>query len=169
MTKSTVSVSTSEDVSSKPKCVQLRVPAETEYLELIRAVVSGVAIRMGFGPGEAAEIEMAVDEACTNVIVHAYGRKPGHRAGQDAPLEEIDLQMTFAQDRIVVLILDRARPFSPEPFDDANIKKYLMQRKGHGLGIYIMKRFMHEVKYSFKPGVGNELQLVRYLGLPRAT
>lgn len=151
------------------KCVQLRVPAETEYLELIRQVVHGVALRMGFGPQEAAEVEMSVDEACTNVIVHAYGRPPGQKLAPGAPDDAIDLQIVFCPEKIAILILDRAKPFTPEDLGELEIKEHLAQRKGHGLGIYIIKRFMHEVKYTYKPGRGNELQLVRYLKTPHTS
>ena len=51
----------------------LVVPGETDYLHLIRDFVCAVARKMGFPDQRVGEIEIAVDEACANIIEHAYG------------------------------------------------------------------------------------------------
>ncbi|HEX9960769.1 MAG TPA: ATP-binding protein, partial [Pyrinomonadaceae bacterium] len=50
----------------------LQVPSSTENLALIREFVSSAATQAGFDEKEVAKLELAVDEACANVIEHAY-------------------------------------------------------------------------------------------------
>jgi anti-sigma regulatory factor (Ser/Thr protein kinase) len=51
---------------------KLRIPSQTDNLELIRDFVSKLASKVGFSEEDVGKIELAVDEACTNVIKHAY-------------------------------------------------------------------------------------------------
>ena len=55
----------------------LQVPSSTENLALIREFVSSAAQQAGFDNNEIARLELAVDEACANVIEHAYGGQIG--------------------------------------------------------------------------------------------
>ena len=57
--------------------VTLRCAAEAECLKEIRAAVGAAALRCGCAEEEAQDIVLAVDEACQNVIRHAYGGAPG--------------------------------------------------------------------------------------------
>ena len=59
----------------KPKTEQeykLRIPSQTDNLELIRGFIGKVAEKVGFGEADVGKIELCCDEACTNVIKHAY-------------------------------------------------------------------------------------------------
>jgi len=125
--------------------VVLTVPGKAEYLDLIRRVVIDVVQRMGFDEEDAAKIEMAVDEACTNVIDHSLALAEG--AAPDAP-EKIDLTLAIEVDRIVITITDAGQPFSPVDFEPIDLQTYFANGEGHGLGIYIMKTFMDEVVHS---------------------
>ena len=139
--------------------VVLAVPGRAQYLDLIRKVVTDVVQRMGFGEEDAAKIEMAVDEACTNVMEHGY--EDGMAAfGAPGP---IDLKLTIEADRIVITIRDAARPFSPAEFEPTDLQTYFATGDGRGLGIYIMKTFMDEVVHSEADQGGNQLTLVKYL------
>lgn len=138
--------------------VVLTVPGKAEYLDLIRRVVTDVVQRMGFDEEDAAKIEMAVDEACTNVIDHSLAEG----AAPDAP-EKIDLTLSIEVDRIVITITDAGQPFSPVDFEPIDLQTYFASGEGHGLGIYIMKTFMDEVVHSEPPDGGNQLTLVKYL------
>jgi len=56
----------------------LGVPSSTQNLSLIRDFVSGIGAQVGFDENEAARLALAVDEACANVIEHAYGAEDTH-------------------------------------------------------------------------------------------
>jgi serine/threonine-protein kinase RsbW len=60
-------------VTSIERKFTLHVPSSTENLALIREFVTAVGTQAGFTDDEVARLELAVDEACTNVIEHAYG------------------------------------------------------------------------------------------------
>ena len=50
----------------------LHVPSSTQHLAMIRDFVSSVGVQAGLGEDDVARLEMAVDEACANVIEHAH-------------------------------------------------------------------------------------------------
>ena len=52
--------------------VKLTVPAVSDYIAVVRLAIAGVAARMNFSVDEIEDIKVAVSEACTNVVRHAY-------------------------------------------------------------------------------------------------
>ena len=62
-------------VSRKTNSFRLKLPANSENLDIIRKFIAGIAENMGFSEEEIYQIELAVDEACANVIRHAYVEK----------------------------------------------------------------------------------------------
>ena len=85
------------------------------------------------------DLQLAVEEACANVIEHAYGGKGG------------DLVITFAaRDRDVVLtVRDHGRPFAPEKVVAPDMSVPLTQRRIGGLGLHLMYQLMDEVQFDF--------------------
>ena len=80
------------------EAVRLRFPARPEYLRLARLAVTGVGERMSFGRSDLADLKLAVTEACSNTVRHAYA--PG------AP-GEIDLELRIEDDRLELVVEDR--------------------------------------------------------------
>ena len=66
---------------------QLHVPSSTENLSMIRDFVGNVGARAGFGKGDVMQLELAVDEACANVMEHAYGSDATHEVTVKAVLD----------------------------------------------------------------------------------
>jgi len=60
-----------------PAAMILSVPAEPESVSLVRQAVTGVADTLGMSPGARDDLRIAVTEAATNVVVHAYPDRPG--------------------------------------------------------------------------------------------
>jgi anti-sigma regulatory factor (Ser/Thr protein kinase) len=81
---------------------------------------------------------LSVDEACTNVIEHAYDY---NSAGQ------ITVSCSLIGENFTVTIEDNGAPFDPTTIPEPNVNQGLDERKAGGLGIYFMKKFMDEVKY----------------------
>ena len=77
--------------------VHLRFPARPEYLLLARLAVAGVARRLPLGRKEVADLKLAVTEACSNVVRHAYAD------GSDG---EIELELVVAPDRLELVVED---------------------------------------------------------------
>jgi serine/threonine-protein kinase RsbW len=136
--------------------IALRVPRDTYYLSHVRGTIVELARRAGFPPGATAEIEMAVDEACSNAMRHA--RPPGATADDAITLD------AFADGAgLTVTVADGGEPFPFERSGALDLDTYLAERQPGGLGVYIIKRFMDEVEYRHRPEVGNELRMRKYL------
>jgi anti-sigma regulatory factor (Ser/Thr protein kinase) len=82
--------------------------------------------------------QLSVDEACTNVIEHAYAY---NSAGQ------ITISCTLTGEEFTVTIEDNGAPFDPTTTPEPDVNLGLDERKAGGLGIYFMKKLMDKVKY----------------------
>jgi serine/threonine-protein kinase RsbW len=131
----------------------LKIPSQTDNLELIRNFVAGLAKKVGFDEDESNKIELAVDEACTNVVEHAY---------QHDESRDIDIAIKIDYNKFTVIVTDRGRTFNFEELEMPDMKSYLAELRVGGLGIYLMKTLMDEVDYRSKPGVKNEVKMVKY-------
>ncbi len=135
------------------KNYSLKIPGQTDNLEVIRNFVAGVAKKVGFDGEEVNKIELAVDEACTNVIEHAY---------QHNEKQNIDVAVKIDYNKFTVVVTDRGKGFNMEEIELPDMKSYLAEIRVGGLGIYLMKRLMDEVDYHSEPGVKNEVRMVKY-------
>ncbi len=93
---------------------------------------------------------LAVDEACTNIIKHAY---------KSFPEGEIVIHLKFDHKKLTVEIKDYGKAFEPELIPPPDLQKYYRQRRIGGLGMYLMKTLMDEVKYVSIPGKYNQVLL----------
>ena len=135
-------------------------PGHARYLAYIRALVCDSARAVGFDPDEVARIEMAVDEACTNVLKHAYAPNSAWQR-QDRP-PEIRIQiLTDHPDLLIVEINDHGRGFDFAAYDPGVLAERTARMQTNGYGIAIMRRFMDEVTYHSSAEHGNTLRLVK--------
>lgn len=131
----------------------LKIPSETDNLELIREFVSKVATKVGFGDDDINKIELAIDEACTNVVKHAY---------KDKNEKTIGIAIKLDYDRFTVVVTDTGKGFDIKKLKTPDMKEYLAEMRVGGLGIYLIHSLMDEVHFDIKPGVKNEVQMVKY-------
>jgi serine/threonine-protein kinase RsbW len=134
------------------KTFTLQVPSSTENLALIREFVTTVAAQAGLSEAEAAKLELAVDEACANVIEHAYGH--------DA-LKEVTVNANFDGDSITFKIVDTGKGFDPSQVKQEELETLIAKRKDGGLGMRLIKTLMDEVQYEIVPGQKNELRMTK--------
>ena len=132
----------------------LKISSQTENLKRVRRFVASAARRFGFTVDEASKIALAVDEACTNIIKHAYN------FAQD---KDIQLNILFHDGKFEVLITDHGRAFDPDRVPVPNMRDYLTHYRHGGLGMYLMKSLMDKVEYRIRPGLKNQVSLVKYL------
>ena len=133
---------------------QLRIPSETDNLELIREFVTKVAEKVGFPLDEVGKIELACDEACTNVIKHAYASNNGKQS--------LDILIKIDFDKFTLVVTDRGKGFNPKQIKMPDMDEYLAELKVGGLGIYLMKTLMDKVDYDMQPGKKNQVTMVKY-------
>jgi serine/threonine-protein kinase RsbW len=129
-----------------------RFPAQFEYLDEIRDFVAEVASQNGFDGKEIYSIQLAADEAASNIIEHAYA---GVRNG------DIEISCGMENGALIIVMFDRGKPFDPSTVRPPNLKADLSRRKIGGLGIYLMRKLMDDVRYESIPGKGNRLTLLK--------
>jgi serine/threonine-protein kinase RsbW len=132
----------------------LVIPSQTERLKEAREFISQAAGQFGFGEDDVNKIVLAVDEACTNIIKHAYGYGKNYT---------IRLSITTSGKEFEITITDQGRPFDPSSVTPPDMKEYLSHFKRGGLGMYLMKTVMDKVEYDFKPGPVNRVRHTKYL------
>jgi len=91
-----------------PPAVRLCMPALPANVALVRQALAGLTDELGVEPARAADMKIALTEACTNVVVHAYGDEPG-------PLE---VTMAVEHCRLVLGVRDRGNGLHPLPGRD---------------------------------------------------
>ncbi len=122
-------------------------PADLTELHRARAFVREHAARAGFVPPALGEIELAVTEAVSNVMRHAYGGDPS---------QQLVVQVIVDERELVVEVLDQGE--SPEKLPDADPD--LDDPGPGGYGLYLIRTVMDEVEWLRQPGV-NVLRLRR--------
>ena len=133
----------------------LKVSSKTENLEIIRDFIRRLAIRGGFNDVEAGQIELAVDEACTNAIKHAHQNNKRYR---------LDITSYLDLDKIEIIITDKGAGFSASRIPEPDLVENMHKAKKGGLGIHLMRTLMDEVSFSINPGRKNQVLMVKYLG-----
>ena len=139
----------------------LQTPGHGSYLAYIRPIVGDLARKVGFDESEIAKIEMAVDEACSNVVKHAYS--PNKEWCWQHRDPEIRLDIRTEGGSLVIEINDHGQRFDFANYRPTDMENDLREMKRGGYGIPIMRNFMDEVQYSSNDQTGNTLRMVKYL------
>jgi anti-sigma regulatory factor (Ser/Thr protein kinase) len=63
---------------------------------------------------------------------------------------------------LVIQLRDHGKPFKPESIHEPDIHAPLKKRPSHGLGIYIMRKWMDDVRFEFSPETGNLVTLIKH-------
>lgn len=129
-------------------------PAKFEFLDEIRDFVAEVARSGGFDEKEVYSIQLAADEAASNIIEHAY---------EDVADGQIELTCEMQGSTLFITMQDHGRPFDVKKIKKPNLKANLSERQIGGLGIYLMRKLMDEVKYQ-SSGAGNILTMAKRKG-----
>jgi sigma-B regulation protein RsbU (phosphoserine phosphatase) len=142
-----------EQATMDGEIMRIRVPARPDRLRLIRMSVEQAAQYCAAEPSWTSDLVMAVDEACQNIIRHAYGSRG----------EEGDIVIDFIrrQDALEVHLMDFAAPVDPEAIKPRDLGDV---RPG-GLGVHLIRSVCDEARFvPPPPGVGNLFKLTKRLG-----
>jgi sigma-B regulation protein RsbU (phosphoserine phosphatase) len=138
-----------KESAKEEELVRLEVSARPDRLKLVRRAVSEAVALCGCGETLARDLVIGVDEACQNVIRHAYGGDPEG---------EMIVEIRRKGDELIILLRDFAPPVDvdkirPRDLDDL--------RPG-GLGTHLIDQVMDEVAFlPPPPGGGNLLRMVK--------
>ncbi len=130
---------------------ELKIEGKLENLSLIGEFIGDSMRSFGLDNHKIFDVQLAVDEACTNIIEYGYANEVG----------TIDIACQRKGDEIIVIIKDKGKPFDPTSVQPPDLNASLEERKAGGLGIYFMKKLMDEVKYEFSGGKNVLTMVVR--------
>ncbi|QDI92476.1 anti-sigma B factor RsbW [Salicibibacter halophilus] len=126
--------------------IEMKVPAKPEYVGIIRLTASGVANRVGYAYDEIEDIKVALAEACTNVVDHAYENEGLISLRFHVHDEFVEFKISDDGRNVDVEELKRYRgPIKPdEPIQKLN--------EG-GLGLFLIETLMDDVQIKRDKGV----------------
>jgi len=127
------------------------IESRVEEVARARRWLAEHALAAGFPEDETRRVGLALSEACTNVIEHAYGGQPGHH---------IDLQLDVDAERLTVRVRDTGRPFDPASYRPPDLSR----AHESGYGVHLMRSIMDEVRYAPSEEGGTQLTMVRLRG-----
>ena len=130
---------------------QLVIPSETKYLNLVTGLAKRAPLVAGLDDSAAAKVSIAVDEAVTNVILHAYNGEASH---------QVELQLRFTPQALKVHIFHSGQGMREDQIVLPDPKEYVTHPRKGGLGLLLMSRFMDEVRFLEAPG-RNECCLIK--------
>ncbi len=137
---------------------RLFVPAHLENLEKMFAFVREGARRQGFDKEQINKIQLACEEALVNVINYAYPGKNG----------DLEIIYNNKETGLEIEIIDSGIAFDPLTLPEPNIQAPMEERRIGGLGIFMIRKIMDEVKYKRDRG-HNILTLIKNGGTPLET
>jgi serine/threonine-protein kinase RsbW len=126
----------------------IKVQSDPKYLSVIRTVTAKMGEVYGLSESATEDIKLAIDEACSNVIRHAYGG--------DAR-QSILVRYRMTKKGFEVLIEDNGAKVQPESIEGRNLDDI---RPG-GLGVHFIKRAFDIFQFDPRKRKGNRLRLVR--------
>ncbi len=137
--------------------IEIKIPAKPEYVGVVRLTSSGIAGRMGFSYDDIEDLKIAISEACTNAVQHAY---------KSTNIGEVVIGFGLFKDRLEVMVADQGESFNFQelksqlgPFDQEGASVEIM-REG-GFGLYLIESLMDEVRIQHKEGV--TVYMTKYL------
>jgi serine/threonine-protein kinase RsbW len=131
--------------------VEMKVPAKAEYVGVIRLSISGIASRMGFSYEAIEDLKIALSEAATNVVSHAYDLK------EDG---ELSIGFGIYEDRLEIMVSDQGESFRFEeiknrigPVDVAKEVRAISELREGGFGLFLINALMDKVEINNQYGV----------------
>jgi serine phosphatase RsbU (regulator of sigma subunit)/anti-sigma regulatory factor (Ser/Thr protein kinase) len=120
------------------KTKRISVAAESKNLLKVRDFVVKYGKKMGLLARQVSEVKLAVDEAVSNIIRHAYTGKPGN----------VQIELNKLESAVQIRILDEGIEFDWNSVLEPDLYRYVETRRKGGLGIWLIKKLMDEVVYE---------------------
>ncbi len=134
----------------------INILSDIKNLSQVRTLVSRFLLEGGINEPQIIEgIKLAIDEALTNIIKHAYQFRKG---------KKIDIRLQFNGDRLTVILRDRGLSFLWEEVPEPDLNRYVREEREDGWGIFLIKNLMDEISYCPLKGTHNEMVMIKYLG-----
>jgi serine/threonine-protein kinase RsbW len=129
--------------------VALTIPARAEYVALCRLALTGIARTRALSPELVADLKLALTEACSNSVRHAY------EEGREGAVE---IRYELSEDRLVVEVTDEGSGFDPDVLERAQ-----EELDEGGLGIAIIRAVTDDLEIGVRAEGGSRLRFTKYL------
>lgn len=137
--------------ADESRTVRLTIPAKPEYITLTRLALTGLARVRPLSDDTLADLKLALTEACSNSVRHAYGEAGGH----------VEISFELSEDRLVVEVADEGAGFDATGAAPGRDDEELAEG---GLGIAIIRSIADEVEIGgHANGRGSRLRFVKLL------
>lgn len=129
----------------------LTVKSDVRQLAHIGEFINQTAHAAGLDERAVFAVELACDEACSNVIRHGYAGQPG----------DIHITCHVSDSNFVVEVADHGPPFDPLSVKPALAAKSIDDIPVGGRGVYLIRKLMDTVTYQYDPRHGNRLTMIK--------
>jgi len=137
--------------STVSQLATLRISADSDRLADVRAFIRQTAMAYGVRPEAVPDLVQAVDESVCNAIVHGYRGAPGF----------VEVELGRDGDDLLVRLRDQAPAFDPTTMPAPDLDQPLATRRPGGMGVFLTRQLVDEVRHRAPDGSGNELTLVK--------
>ena len=129
----------------------LRLAAELNNLETIRRFVEVSTRALHVDQEAAYDLAQAVDECATNIVVHGYQGQPG----------SIEIEIERVGETLTIALRDHAPVFDPTGVPSPDLTQPLEEREPGGLGAFLARYMVDEMRHRALPDGGNELTMIK--------
>lgn len=133
--------------------IVISLPANAEYVDIVRLNLYGIASKMGFSYEEIEDMKVAVSEACNNSVLYAYKDGAGN----------MEVVFEVQKDSLSITVKDEGESFEAWGERSALHDKELSEAQIGGLGFYLMQALMDEVSVVNETGKGTKVVMKRHL------
>ncbi len=131
--------------------VSITIPSSSEFVGVVRLALSGIATRMNFSIEEIEDIKIAISEACTNAVQHAYPNSTG----------TIEITALIHEDKLEIEVHDTGTGFHTNVLGSPEQKEKSEKKLGLGLGLTFIKNLMDEAHVQSEPGKGTTIRMAK--------
>lgn len=136
---------------SRRRSIVMRIPARHESIRSLWEMLNRFIQEARLGDQAAFHCRLALDEACVNIIEHAYANNP---AGV------IEVAIRAAPGCCTISLTDFGEPYDPAQIPSPKLGRPIDEMEPGGLGLFLMRTLMDEVRYTPGPR-GNSLIMVK--------
>jgi serine/threonine-protein kinase RsbW len=140
-------------VTAEPRIVRLTIPAKAEYISLSRLALAGIPRLRDEADETVYDLKLALTEACTNSVRHAY------EAGSEGTVQIV---YELGENDISIEVIDEGEGFVLDEASEAD------RMSESGLGIAIIRSLADELEIEPGEGRGSRLRFVKHLGAAAA-
>lgn len=123
---------------------ELTVEAIVEQIETVTEFVNAELEKLDCPMKARIQLDIAIDEIVSNIAIYAYGEKTGTVTVRIEALQE--------ENGVQLMFLDSGVPYDPLTRQDPDISAEIEERKEGGLGIFLVRKTMDDMKYEYKDG-----------------